>query len=409
MYRIVLFQYKCNIAIHKKENVLKIFLLYAIIRQIIYKRCIDMRLERLSTNNAHLFDRAFNLYQSAFPVEERRDEVEQQRVLKKENYHFDLIMDQDNLVGVMLYWETEDFVYLEHFTTLPELRGRGFGKGALQLLKEKNKVILLEIEPPQDELTERRYSFYKRNQFVMNPYFHIQAKYHLGDEDLELKIMSYPRVLEKDEYRSFYEYMTREIGIQPNKSQEVVIRKMDQNDDLDQVAKLIYLTDPYVYPSWFDSMEDGIKVLRQMIDLPTLYNRENITVAVTKDGFVAGLAIAKQTPFVEKEGPIYKAFQLADVKADERTKKIFCDYYAKMGDKEDGFYIANVTIDPDHRNKGIATALVSTLIDQHHFCSLECVVANAVSLRLYQRLGFEIAFEYPGVHKVPCYKMYYKR
>ena len=30
-------------------------------------------------------------------------------------------------------------------------------------------------------------------------------------------------------------------------------------------------------------------------------------------------------------------------------------------------------------------------------------------LMMYQRLGFKIAYEYPGVHEVPCYKMYYKR
>ena len=79
-----------------------------------------MRLERLSTSNADLFDRAFALYQSSFPVEERRDDIEQQRVLKKDAYHFDLIVVGDKFIGVMLYWETDNFIFLEHFTTLPE-------------------------------------------------------------------------------------------------------------------------------------------------------------------------------------------------------------------------------------------------------------------------------------------------
>ena len=74
-----------------------------------------MKLERLSNHNLHLFEQAFALYESAFPVEERRDEKEQARVLKKADYHFDLIMDGDTFVGVMLYWETDDFVFLEHF------------------------------------------------------------------------------------------------------------------------------------------------------------------------------------------------------------------------------------------------------------------------------------------------------
>ena len=362
----------------------------------------------MSAANTHLFEKAFELYKSAFPVEERRDELEQQRVIKKADYHFDLIMSDDDFVGVMLYWETEELVFLEHFTTLPELRGRGYGKGALELLKQKNKVILLEIEPPTDETTQRRYNFYRRNGFAMNPYYHIQAKYHLGDEDLELKVLSYPRVLDQDEYRSFYEYMTREIGIQPNEAKDISIRNLSDGDDLNQVAKLIYLTDPYVYPGWFDSMEDGIKVIREMISLPTLYNKENITVAATSDGFIAGIVVAKQAPFTENINYVKKAFEYAGIKLDERTDFIFGAYYAKMGESEDGYYIANVAVDENYRKRGIAVAMMNSVMQGIDFATLECVVANASSWRLYQRLGFRIAYEYPGVYDIPCYKMYFK-
>lgn len=47
----------------------------------------------------------------------------------------------------------------------------------------------------------------------MNPYYHIQAKYHIGDEDLELKILSYPRILDEREYTDFYKYMIREMSV----------------------------------------------------------------------------------------------------------------------------------------------------------------------------------------------------
>jgi ribosomal protein S18 acetylase RimI-like enzyme len=368
-----------------------------------------MRLERLSERNSHLFERAFSLYESAFPVEERRDENEQQRALKNSSYHFDLIMDEDEFIGVMLYWERDEFVFLEHFTTRPEVRGNGYGAKALDLLKQKNKTIILEIEPPTDETTERRFGFYKRNGFFMNPYYHIQAKYHIGDEDLELKILSYPEILKKEEYLSFYEYMTREIGIKANKSQDFIVRPMKDGDDLDQVAKLIYLTDPYVYPNWFDSIDDGIKVLREMITLPTLYNKENVTVAVAPDQKIAGIIVSKQTPFTENEKELYLAFEKAGVKCDERTKEVFDAYYAKMGNIEDGYYMANIAVDENYRNRGVACSLIEEVIKDKSYCTLECVVANAGALRLYQRLGFKIAYEYPGVHDVPCYKMIYDR
>ena len=365
-----------------------------------------MRLERLCDSNRHHFERAFALYESAFPTEERRDIAEQERAIGNSNYHFDLITDEDNLLGIMLYWETDDFVFLEHFTTLPEVRNRGIGAGALGILKSKGKPVLLEIEPPKDEMTERRYSFYKRNGFLMNPYYHIQAKYHVGDADLELKILSYPQILTEEQYRGFYEYMTREIGIKPSIANDIIIRGLKENDDYLQVAKLIYLTDPYIYPYWFRDIDEGKRVIAEMIRLPTLYRQENITVAVTPDGFIAGATVSAECPFNEDEADIRRAFVMADVEIDEeRTHRIYLDYYNKMGDAEDGHYIANVATDPDYRGRGIAAAMLSIITADKPLSTLECVVKNAGSLRLYQRLGFKIDFEYPGVFDVPCYRM----
>ncbi len=190
------------------------------------RRSLKMRLERLTKENEHYFERAFALYESAFPKEERREIAEQQRAMQNPNYHFDLILEGETLLGVMLFWQTEEFIFLEHFTTMPEVRGRGLGAAALELLKEKGLPIILEIEPPCDEMTERRQAFYLRCGFSAAPYHHIQAKYHLGDEDLVLQIMSYPGVISAELYRSFYEYMTREIGILPNRASDAAVCKI---------------------------------------------------------------------------------------------------------------------------------------------------------------------------------------
>ena len=187
------------------------------------------------------------------------------------------------------------------------------------------------------------------------------------------------------------------------------LRPLAEGDDLDRVARLIYLTDDYVYPNWFDSVEDGVRVLREMISLPTLYNAENITVAVTDGGEVAGIAISKMTPFTESREVLSLAFERAGVTCDGRTDFVFREYYGKMGEPEDGYYIANIAVDEGYRRRGIATALTKKMIDGRDFCTLECVIANAGAWRVYQSVGFRIAYEYPGVHGVPCYKMVYRR
>ena len=173
-----------------------------------------MHLERLSSHNCHHFDTAFSLYTISFPKEERRDFDEQQRILAQVEYHFDLLLHRDTLLGLVLYWEIGEWIFLEHLAVAPHLRNQGIGSAALTLLKEKGKRKLLEIEPPQDSLTRRRYGFYQRNGFQMNPYHHIQAKYRHDDPDVELKILSYPRVLTEGEYQEFYDYLLRYITIQ---------------------------------------------------------------------------------------------------------------------------------------------------------------------------------------------------
>ena len=368
-----------------------------------------MKLQRLTMEDTALLETALELYESSFPPEERRDRSETERALGKDEYKFSVLTEDGKLLGIMLYWTVDELIYLEHFAILPSLRNKGVGTKALELLKGLGKPVILEIEPPVDELTTRRYGFYKRNGFVMTSHYHIQAKYHLGDPDLELKILSYPEEISREEYLSFYNFMSREIGIIPALSDGVTVRKMLQTDDKSRVAELIYETDPYIYPYWFDNVSDGVAVISEMIDLPTLYNRDNIRVAVTGDGEIAGMAVSLDTPFTEEREQVYRAFELADVKRDERTDEIFDAYYAKMG-KDDGVhYVSNLVVHKDHRKKGVAAALLKSITEENDRCFLECVQKNSGGWRLYQRLGFNIECEYPGVFDIPCFKMTYKK
>lgn len=364
-----------------------------------------MRLDRLTEENKELFNKAFALYTSAFPEIERRDIDEQERVMKNPHYNFDAITDGDNFIGIMLYWETDRLIYLEHFAVLPELRNHSRGTEALELLKNKGKVVVLEIEDPVDEITKRRYGFYTRNGFVMTPHYHIQAKYHLGCDDLMLKILSFPYSISREEYFGFINFMTKEIGILPHFSSDVTVRPMTEADDSLKVARLIYLSDIYIYPYWFDSIDDGEKVIEKMIELPTIYNRNNILLSIAENGDIAGALVGCNCPFEEKKENILKAFESAGVTSDKRTDYIFENYYAKMSEDPKGYYVSNITVDPDYRHRGIGTTLLQEAVKDKPLSHLECVKENIGAWRVYQRLGFAITEEYPGVFDVPCYKM----
>ena len=167
-----------------------------------------MHLQRIRGEGEEYFDQAFSLCESAFVYEERRDIAELRRVMKNEDYHFCVLVDENAFCGIVLY----ELIFFEHFAISEKLRNCGLGARALDLLKAKGKPIILEIEPPIDELTQRRRGFYLRNGFVECECEHIQAKLHIGDPDVPLKILSYPEVISREEYDRFYAYMLENIS-----------------------------------------------------------------------------------------------------------------------------------------------------------------------------------------------------
>ncbi|WP_341479213.1 GNAT family N-acetyltransferase [Intestinimonas butyriciproducens] len=139
-----------------------------------------MNLERITNPSHPMYKPALELYQISFPPHEQREMLSQNTILQDSHYHFDLICDAGIFVGLVLYWERADYIYIEHFCIAPEMRNRQYGQKLLSLLKERKKRLLLEIDPPIDAIAVRRKGFYERCGFVENPYHHIHPPYHRG-------------------------------------------------------------------------------------------------------------------------------------------------------------------------------------------------------------------------------------
>lgn len=162
-----------------------------------------MEIIRLQTDNHPLMEQARMLYAISFPRHEQRQYPSQQQIMGHEQYHYGLIMEQGAFAGLMLYWETEDFLYVEHFCILPELRGKGLGSRALALLGRQGKTVILEIDPPVDAVSVRRRQFYERAGFVVNPYRHIHPPYDANHTGHELVVMSFPTAITQAQYDAF--------------------------------------------------------------------------------------------------------------------------------------------------------------------------------------------------------------
>ncbi len=168
-------------------------------------------LERITQPEHPLYARAMELYKLSFPDHEQREPASQARILHDEDYHFTLVRDEGRFLGIALYWEMPEARYLEHFCILPEARNGGCGRQVLSLLQQTGRPLILEIDPPVEEISRRRKGFYERCGFVENPFPHVHPPYHPENSGHPLQVLSSPRCLTREEYEMFAAYLRSRV------------------------------------------------------------------------------------------------------------------------------------------------------------------------------------------------------
>ena len=98
----------------------------------------------------------------------------------------------------------KELFYVEHFAVNTQMRGSGIGSRLLADFCKDKPLALLEIDPPQDEISQRRLRFYERLGFVQNPYSHRHPPYRRGFEAHPLCVMTWPRAASRQEYDGFF-------------------------------------------------------------------------------------------------------------------------------------------------------------------------------------------------------------
>lgn len=150
-----------------------------------------IELKKIKTGDAE-YARVEHLFGTAFPPEERRSREDQRRVTDENPFFITYALNQEGaFVGFVTCWQGPDFVYVEHFATVPEVRGKGIGSEVLGLLAQQYTVpLVLEVELPVEELAQRRIGFYRRNGFVLwenSPY--VQPPYQKECHPIALYLM----------------------------------------------------------------------------------------------------------------------------------------------------------------------------------------------------------------------------
>ena len=165
-----------------------------------------MKTERITSIDHPDWSWVWPLYETSFPAGERRKPDGQRAVIGHPKYHFELWRnDGDEPVGFTACWIYERFRFLEHFAVDSSRRGGGYGTKILaEWMNRPGPVILLEIDPPTDDISHRRHGFYKRLGYCDNPgIIHSHPSYQDGTGIVPLLLMTYPETIDGELYREF--------------------------------------------------------------------------------------------------------------------------------------------------------------------------------------------------------------
>lgn len=175
-----------------------------------------------------LYPKLLRIFEESFPLSERRDEAAQAAAFADPRYRLEAWMDGSRLVGLMGWWDFEDFRYVEHVAVAPEARSGGYGSRILRhWLNMDPRPVYLEIEEVEDDITGRRRDFYLRLGFAQTPFGHVQPPYQLPapsgteagggpekaapGEGVPMQVLSWPGVLSEKQYERLFSLLRDEV------------------------------------------------------------------------------------------------------------------------------------------------------------------------------------------------------
>lgn len=152
---------------------------------------MKVSLVRLTTDSAYFRD-AEHLIEEAFPAVERRPR-EEQRLFTDNNELFcaNAVVVDGTFAGIANYWILDDVVYVEHLATVRQMRGRGIASDAITILKRITGRLILEVEPPADDVCRRRIAFYEHNGLRLIDCPYMQPAYSTELQPVELRLMTF--------------------------------------------------------------------------------------------------------------------------------------------------------------------------------------------------------------------------
>ena len=175
--------------------------------------------------------------------------------------------------------------------------------------------------------------------------------------------------------------------------ENIYVRKARKEDDLEKIAQLLYQTDSYIYPYWFENLERCKKELAPLLlKKKFFFCIDHLFVAVNKvDNDIVGLVCV-----VNRDTDL--DYDYSELKAkNERYCFTVVNYIEKLiaEVKESDFaYISNVCVDERCRGMHIGYFMLKYVIGVYkkkiyNEIVLDVLADNPGAIKLYKNMGFE--------------------
>ena len=156
------------------------------------------------------------LYQTAFPKEERLPWWILRLNARRKGVDLSAFVEGDVFYGFTASVTVEDLHFLLFFAIDEGKRGMGYGSAVLQMLQERYKTLVLNVElldPAAEnyEQRKRRFAFYQRNGLV-------DTHYHVWEVGGKFRVLSTDPVLDVKWYKKIFKKLTLgvwDVKLQP--------------------------------------------------------------------------------------------------------------------------------------------------------------------------------------------------
>lgn len=151
------------------------------------------------------FDQVFDIMKTSFPEDEYRTYQEQKALLDVPEYQIFVLRDDagGQIKAFIAVWDFNTAAFIEHFAVNPQYRNGGLGSKMLNELSDKlGKMIVLEVELPENQMAARRIEFYRRNNFFLNEYPYTMPALAKNRNAVNMKIMTLGRSVTQEEFNN---------------------------------------------------------------------------------------------------------------------------------------------------------------------------------------------------------------